>query len=714
MTLRNSFWASSIENHKRRIWVWIITFLMQVTSYVGVLTVYLSRIRMWNAEGIYRKAEEYQNALYGATRDALGFQDNLMLVVVGLAFIIGMQGFSYLYDRRKVDMYHSVPVDKNRRFLVVYINGIIIYLAATLASLLIGTVTATVQHAVNGSVMTVIGLGFLWNFLMFLVMYHTMILVVMLTGNRFITLFAAGIVALYEMMVYSLFDNLQYSFFETKDGTYVSHEPKLSAVADYINNTWQIKQLEDVKEMAAEAFPFYGKWFVLAIVLLAAAWLCYRRRPSEAAGKALAFPAIGSAVKVIVVIPAAIWLGMWVYSAGYGDTTLTLVTIVAGGVIGSAVMEVIYDFDLKSLFKHLVSSGVAVVGIVVIFFIFKEDLFGYDKYVPLESKVESVALMIDAYADFWDENFNYISGAERTEENMHIVNVEPILILAGKAQQENEEDMEDPRLMRVLYRLKSGRKVGRRFYVDFANPVNEELLNQIVGTSEYKDGTYQIMTDQKSFEMVQKMTYSNGATEVALPAEDGRKLQEAYIRDMEQFDFTLARTNRPCGEIRVQFPNWMNYTISVYESFENTIAYLKSQDAYYPVQLNPEDIDSITVTNYHNELQELEGDASAVWYAAADVAVAVDYAYEESSTVSETFYEQDEFAKIVTVIYPNFFSDMWHDYDEMDSNYDIYITFRKDTAYPYNRSNYGFNYQFYTGQVPEFVVDATAVGVGSE
>ena len=712
MTSRNSFWASSKENHKRRIWVWIITALAQITSYVGILTIYLSRIRKWNAEGVYRKASEYQDALYQATQDALGFQDNLVLIIVGLALIIGMQGFSYLYDRKKVDMYHSVPVDKNKRFFVIYINGIFIYLTATLMSLLIGVIAAAVQQAVDGEVMAVIGLGFLWNFLMFLVMYHTVILAVMLTGNRFVTLFAAGVFALYEMMVYALFNNLQYAFFQTKDGMYVSHEPRLSVLNDYMNYTWQVKRLDSVKEMAGEALPYYGKWFGLAVVLLVAAWLCYCRRPSEAAGKALAFPVIGPVVKVIVVIPAAIGLGMWVYSAGYGDITLTVVTMVAGGAVGSAVMEVVYDFDLKSLFRHLVSSSATLAGIVIVFFIFKADLFGYDKYVPLESKVESVALVIDTYVDFWNESFNYISTAEGTEERMHIMNVEPVLTLAAKAQQENEDDMNDPRAVHVLYRLKSGRKVGRVFYVDFSNPVNEELLNRIVGTQEYREGTYQIMTDQSSFEKVQKVTYSNGATEVALPAEDVLELREAYIKDMEQFDFSLARHNRPCGEIRIRFPNWINYRLDVFDAFENTIAYLREKEAYYPVLLNPEDIDSITITNYHNELQGVEEEYEDLPAMAdnAKAAVAVDYIYDEDYIVSETFYEQEEFEKIVPAIYPNFLSSSWNDYGEIDSNYDIYIIFKKDTTYPYNRSNYGFNYQFYTGQAPEFVVEATALG----
>ena len=704
MTSRNSFWASSVENHKRRIWVWIVAVLAQIAAYVGVLTVYLSRVRMWNAEGAYRKAEEYQKALYQATQDALGFQDNLLPILIGLAIIIGMQGYSYLYDQKKVDMYHSVPVDKNRRFMVIYLNGIIIYLTTTLASLLTGVVLAAVQRAVNDEVMAVIGLGFLWNLLMFLVLYHTVILSVMLTGNRFITLFVAGTFALYEMMLYVLLNTLQYAFFETKDGFYISNEPRLSALTDYVGKTWEIKQLTSVQEMAQEALPFYGKWFLIAVLSLTVAWLCYRRRPSEAAGKSMAFPSIESAVKVIIVIPAAVGLGMWVYSAGHGNTTLTLTTMIAGGVIGSAAMEVIYDFDLKSMFKHLVSSGVAVAGIAIVFFIFQADLLGYDKYVPLQSKLESVALTLDTYHEFWNADFQYISTAEATKERMKIVDVEPLLILAEKAQREKVEDITDPREIHVLYRLNSGREVGRSFYMDFDNPVNEELLNKIIGTEEYRAGTYQIVTDEDSFEMVQSMTYSNGATEVALPAEDGAALREAYMKDLEQFDFTLARNMRPCGVLRVQFPNWMNYSLDVYESFENTIAYLQSAEAYYPVMLDPEDIDSITVTNYHSDLGEEYEDMPVY-----DTRNAASFAYNESRVVSETFYEQEEFEMILPVIYPNSLSAHWHNYKEVDDDYDIYITFKKDTAYPYNRSNYGFNYKFYTDQVPGFVTEATAL-----
>lgn len=720
MTSKNSFWASSKENHKRRVWVWIITVLAQLMMYVGVLTVYLSRIRMWNAQESYRTKEEYQYALYQATRDALAFQDNLLIPLVILAAVIGIQGFSYLYDRRKVDMYHSVPVDKNRRFVVVYVNGMIIYLTSTLVSLLIGVITAAIQGAVNGAVMAAIGLGFLWNLLFFMVIYHTTILAVMLTGNKFITVCVGGMLILYERIIYTLMGSMQYSFFDTVSGFYVTHEPKLSVLYDYEMNMWELKQIQEIGELAKALLPYYVKWFILAVVILVAAWLCYRKRPSEAVGKAIAFPRMKPFLKVIAVIPLGIGLGMWVHSAAYGNAVLTAVSMAGAGVIACAVIEVIYDFDLKSLFKHLISSGIAVAGIVFIFLSFKLDLFGYDEYLPSVDELDSIAVNVDYYGQFWDKDFNYFGASEFSEEHMYLQDKEAVLTLADKSRAENPEDMTDARSINVLYRLKSGRKVGRRFWVDFANPGNEELLNRIMGTKDFKEGSFQIMTDQDSFAEATAMVYSNGATNVALPAEDALKLREAYIKDMEQFDFTMVINNRPCGRINVSFPNWFNATLDVYDSFENTIAYLQSKEAFYPIELNPEDIADITITHYHNEIYE-DGDddgimpledaavnAEAAWTADSD------YAYEGAPVISETFMEEEEFAQIVPHIYPEFLSSAWNHAYELDADYDIYITFKKDTTYPYDRSQFGVYYRFYTGEVPEFVEEATAIGAEEE
>lgn len=715
MTSKKSFWVSSKENHKRRIWVWIVTVLLQLMGYVGVLTVYLSRIHRWNAEGSYKTPAAYKEALCQAAQDALGFQDNLMVILVGLAVIIGMQGFSYLYDRKKVDLYHSVPVDRNKRFAVIYVNGIVMYLTGNLASLMIGLVMAAVQGAVNSSVMATVGFGFIWNLLFFLVMYHTAVLAVMLTGNQFVGMGVAGALILYEAALYSLISSMQSAFFRTVSRFYVTHAPRLSLVQDYFGNTWKLKQTKDMKELVQQLLPYYGKWFILAVVLLAAAWFCYRRRPSEAAGRAMTYPVAGQIMKMAVAVPVSLEIGMWVHNAAYGSTALTLASMIGSGVIVCAAAEVIFDFDIKSLFGHPVTSGAAVAGIVFVFLVFKLDLFGYDMYVPNPDKLDSIALNVDYYGDFWDRDFSYVQANTFSEEHMFIKDTEPVLALADKARSEDYESMKNPVVFDVLYRLKSGRKVGRCFRVDLANPANVQYLDRILGSQEYKNGTWQIVTDRASYDQVLEMSYSNGAAKVALPAADAQTLRDAYLRDMEQYDFSLASTQRPCGTISFRFPEWMTSSLDVYESYENTIAYLKSQNAYYPVELNPEDIESITVTNYHNELDEEDQEVLPAGYVNTYSSAVRDYVYDEDRSVVHTFYDQEEFAQILPVIYPSYMSyTMWHDADEIDRNYEVYVTFKKDTTYPYERGSYGVYYNFYTGQVPGFVEQETAIKSGAE
>ena len=724
MTSKNSFWDSCKENQKRRIWVWIVSVLGQLTAYVGFLMIYLSRIRIRYAQGVYRTYEEYHDVMCRATSEALGFQDRFLFTIMGLAAIIGVQGFAYLHDRRKVDLYHSVPVDKNRRFLAVYLNGIIIYLVSTVLSIIAGITMAFTQDAVNGLTLSEIGFAFIWNLLFFLVIYHTVILAVMLTGNWLITLCLAGVFAGYEIILYELHEFMQYAYFETVSRFYIDSEAKLSAVCDYYMNSVDLRNLawrEGVGGLVREILPYYCKWSILAVAILAAAWFCYRKRPSEAAGKAIAFVKVEPALKVFIAIPTSVGIGMIIHNASYGSTLLTVIGMLAGGVIVCAAVEVVYDFDIKSMFKHPVSGGIALVGIMIVFLIYKNDLLGYDKYVPLESQVDSIALDLDDYGEHWNEDFSYLSLADFHKEHMFITDVESVLTLASKSQQDRErfetikgmtdtDDTTDIRVIPVLYRLKSGREVERKIWIDYANPANKALLNRIVSSDEFKTGNYQVMTDRDSFDQVQAMDYSNGAAVADLWPEDAQKLRDAYIKDMERFDFSLATEERPCGRVFFVFPNQRYTRLYVYESFENTIAYLKEQGAYYPVQLNPEDIADITITNYHYELEEETFNSLSEYNLAMGArAEAVQYGTSGNNTVTAVFDDQEQLAQIVPAIYPSYMSVSWHnDTLEMDKNYEVRVTFKRDTTYPYNKGEYVLYYKFYAGQVPEFVKEATA------
>ncbi|MDE5597525.1 MAG: hypothetical protein K2J04_06795, partial [Lachnospiraceae bacterium] len=126
MTSKNSFLVSIRENQKRRIWAWAVSILIQIATYPGIMIIYLSRINARFNEGY--TADAYKEVLRAAAADAVGFKPHAVIPILILGVILAMQGFSYLHDRKKVDMYHSVPVSMKKRFLVVYSNGIFIYL----------------------------------------------------------------------------------------------------------------------------------------------------------------------------------------------------------------------------------------------------------------------------------------------------------------------------------------------------------------------------------------------------------------------------------------------------------------------------------------------------------------------------------------------------------------------------------------------------------
>ena len=135
MMSKNSFWASMLENNKRRIWVWIVSGLLWFFYYPVGMALMMSRKKNHNM--IDRLTGEAARARLLEESDFwLSANIGVGMLITLFAIVCAIQGFSYLYSRKKVDMYHSVPVKKTRRFAVIYINGILIYLIPNALGLL--------------------------------------------------------------------------------------------------------------------------------------------------------------------------------------------------------------------------------------------------------------------------------------------------------------------------------------------------------------------------------------------------------------------------------------------------------------------------------------------------------------------------------------------------------------------------------------------------
>ena len=152
MTLKNSFLTDAYENMKRRNWVFWLSFLTFFCYFPGYLVLALNNIRSSYAgrdvAGILRMQERMLNIV--ETNFCLnGF---MPVLIIGIATLIGMQGFVYLHNKRQVDFYHSQPVSRKRRFLVFWFNGIVVFLAAYLINMILGMIVAVAFGCMNGTI----------------------------------------------------------------------------------------------------------------------------------------------------------------------------------------------------------------------------------------------------------------------------------------------------------------------------------------------------------------------------------------------------------------------------------------------------------------------------------------------------------------------------------------------------------------------------------
>ncbi len=712
MTSKSLFLARCRENNKRRIWVWIVSILIQLISYPAVVTIYLSRIHFNMEEGIYKTTALYRKELYQAAADAVGFQPKLMFVIITLAMITGIQGFSYLHDRKKVDLYHSVPVSMKSRYFAIYWNGIGIYLLPNLISIVVAVLIAATQGAVNDMVLIKCILAFFTNLLYFLFLYHTAILAIMITGNTLITGFMIiGILGM-EWLAVQIYNSMKFSFYEKADSFFSDVEPMLSPILDYDSSVYDLKYSLDLSEMMQILLPLYVKWIIMAGIIGILAYVCYKKRSAGMVGKAIVFEKLRTVLKVIV----AVYVGMTscciIYESTYYNVWITVLAIIAVTVLCCGAMEVVFEADIRAFIKHPVSGGVALGIVLVLFGIYNFDIFGYDTYIPQAEKVESFAINNNSiyYGEYYEEE-EYISSSQYFKENMFLTQTEAVCALAKKNNSMQLKEMEDGRTFSVLYRMKSGREVARKIFVDFADETNEEYLNQLFGSREYWGCVYQLADENYEVNLSSMdVEYNNGTRVQAVPIAAEGKIREAWIKDMENYDFSLVRHNRICGEISYfDSRYYSNFTLPVYESFTNTIAGLKEVGAYYPLSLQAEDILNISITNYHSDLyEEMEGDIATLSsdsYGAAESVVRETGGGVEATQV---LYENpEEIAEIIKHIYPNNLDNNSHSADAQDSNYEVAIAFKSEKDYSYG---IGYHYyQFLRGEVPSFVIEDTAI-----
>lgn len=721
MTSKKSFLVSCRENNRRRLWTWIVSALVSFFYYPVGMTMVLSSVKnnylLWEEQGIRAQLPETE-ALRQAAAGWLSPQEAQLVIVSLLAVMCAIQGFSWLYSKKKVDLYYSVPVKKNRRFAVIGLNSLLIFLVPTLAGLLLSMLAAAVNGAMSMAALGNAVVTLLLNVSLFAATCALIMIAVMLTGNVMSTLLASGVFLFYEIAVRGLLHFYMDAFFKYFSYLDDSMLTTLLSPADYymqammkLPSQWTTA---GTGELLAGALPFILKNFLLAALFCLIAFYCYHKRPSEAAGRTMAFPKTKGPVKILIVTAVTLYAGLFVRSitgskTTAGNTALLLFAFAASCILAGCVIEVIYELDIRAAFRRKYQILISAGCVALFYGIFRFDLTGFDRWVPEPDKLQDAVVMINnetGYFNYYDENMRGIDRTEWFLQKQGIRDAEAVCELSAE-----KEDAEDAIGCNVAYRMKNGKTKWRSFPVPLDR---EETLSRIVNNQEFREATYP-WYNESLFEKIAsvpgcEVTFSNGLFTQNLSAEDMEEIRTLYIRDFEAGGYSTFRNEYVCGMIRIAAAVPMqdrlervDVQMDIYPSYRYILDYLEEKGILKETVLHPEDFESITVTNYHNEMRE------GVVYNNYRGGMGMDG---EGYSVTKTFTDEEQISELVKALYSDAFPQKWR--QDISGNYSVTVQLKSsvfDTKDDGAASGYyrGSN-SFYliTDRIPEFVDRETA------
>ena len=708
--LKNTFFTDAFENMKRRNWVFWLGFLTFLFYFPGYLVLSLNNIRS-GYEGVTDSASLIRmQERMDETVEVLFLLNGFMpVLIIGLAILIGMQGFVYLHNKRQVDFYHSQPVSRKRRFAVLWFNGIVIFIAAYLINMLLGMAVV----AVFGCMSTVVFIGSVKAFslylLLFLGIYHLAIMAVLLTGNTLVSLLSMVLLLGYELAARAMTVFMASIFFITygngqENKIFATWFSPIVTIYKYIilgdnqSNYWRY----------AEETVSYGKTaielFILAVVFGIASFLLYQKRASENHGNSISFPKIKEFLRFALLLVFGSFSTYAVYYVTGENIALGIVGAIISIALGHAIIQLIYEVDFCAIRRKWVTAAISLVAVIVVFLGFKYDWTGYDSRIPKQAKVESVYVSLVAEG-FGNSNYVMMDGTEVFHQykarRMEITDLDTIYKLL-----ENRERIKRTtrtfdgtyEIVEMTFRLKNGKTQYRNFYLKYEE--NLGLLNEIYHMQEYQMANNQVLEEDfvKKYRIV-SATYNNGSDNGATTPIDAdiQALVEAYKKDVENASYTEVYYNYPKAQISLMGIGFQNeeyrnaWNILIYDSYENTLALLKESGI---------DVEHVFDDSFINRIQKIEVRMDD------ERLLTTGWGTEQVSyleTYKTAIYTNPEVVKKILEKAVPGTNRWWGNRNRsMDDGYTIFIY----TPNPYNASDYYMDeVYFQTGEMPKFIID---------
>lgn len=627
MTSKSLFFKLMREDWKQRLWLLALVCL----GFFFLFPVTISSLA--------REAQRYDNPVKvravftDYVCNWVGVNNGwIVFFILVLSVLCAVTSFSYLNSKSKVDFYHSIPVRRGKLFFANYLNGILLSILPYTVFFAIGLVLGAAGGADMSKVFHEAPMGYVTHVVFFLINYSLAVTAVMMTGNRVIGLMGMLVLTFVLPMTVLLFYALPGVWFRTYYGTFfpqwVNFLSPFNAYIQFLNN---YSLLRDYGEWTWHAAGVYLTCtFAASAVLTLVNLFLYQKRPSEAAGKAMAFEISKPVIRITLVVLSGLYMAVFGWSWSGESMGWTVFWLICGCVLCHCVVEIIYHFDFKKLFSHAIQLAVCLAVCLMAVFSLRYDWYGYDRYIPDGNEVKSSRIVFESLDRRWlniielhltSEGYDKeVLGTDKyAMSHMNLEDTQTVLAVAQEAvaqtqvyrrnigrnntdqiNQEWEAYQGEQKHTDILveYTLNSGRKVRRIYSTINVAPVMDQMA-AIYDADGYKQGIYQILGEEwQNAQLAGAMASWLGRPQREMRGPVVQELFHAYCQELAQLTLETRNQEVPVAMIGFitseqeniyRLGNWDidamrpadKYEYSwypVYPSFQNTLKLLKDQN----------------------------------------------------------------------------------------------------------------------------------------
>lgn len=631
MTSKNSFFKLFVRNLSGRLWTLALSLILFFLCFpVATAMLVSTELHVSSYEEDYAGALVRAKANLFRAFQALAGPENFFFdfLVITLAVLLAISAFSYLHQARKTDFYHSLPISRNRLYLLANAGSVFIFAVPYLLFSLTAAGIASAYSGYSGcfpAALRGFGIRLCW----FLLAYSTSVIAVMLTGHPAVALLGILVFFCWGPAVSALGFGLPEMYWRT----FYQDTP---AIMSFVEKTspvsWIISENGNTVFRALIALPVSFVFFLLG------AWL-YRMRRSEAAGKAMAFKPTEVPIKALLVIPITI-CGASVMQSARSSEAWGIFGGLFSLIVSSCVIEIIYRFDFKKLFDRKWLTVLCGLVSVAVLAGVRLGAPLYDRYIPSDDRIASAGIHLYDLENPYDyttelvwENgsLNYSRGSEMDIlRAMKITDKSLIRELAENgtsftARADRDLPYTDQTTAIVVYHLTSGRDMVRRYRIEL-NDAGKAAEQRLYDSPEYKEAFYPVLRRAASDYVAANYMDLSGYHHIDFPDESTKEaLVNAYRKDLLSLTDSVRKSNAPIGGIQFQtkafreaadysrehgntylgmLNSWQYYPI--YPSFAETLSVLESCGVTLNSFFKPENIAQATVEYYGDITGEKE------------------------------------------------------------------------------------------------------------